>query len=224
MLRRLAALTLLYLGAPLILLHVPTLAWNLWQINLRWWVIPSILTITTILLLAEHAHSPLRTREFFQLRVPAREWRRMLLRFFALAALLTAWLALKDPSRLLAFPLGAPRFWLLVMVCYPLFSVLPQGILYRWFYERHLPRLLPPTASLLLGALYFSFAHILFRNPYALLFTFIGGLCFLHTYRRTGSLLFSGIEHALFGNFLFTIGWGSYFFEGTQRLVQTIAQ
>ena len=34
------------------------------------------------------------------------------------------------------------------------------------------------------------------------------------------SLLFSGIEHALYGNFLFTIGWGEYFFHaGTLRML-----
>ena len=43
------------------------------------------------------------------------------------------------------------------------------------------------------------------------------------TYRRTGSLLFSGIEHALYGDFLFTIGWGSFFYEGTQAAMRAVA-
>jgi hypothetical protein len=31
------------------------------------------------------------------------------------------------------------------------------------------------------------------------------------TYRRSGSLLPASLEHAMFGNFLFTIGLGEYF-------------
>jgi membrane protease YdiL (CAAX protease family) len=64
-----------------------------------------------------------------------------------------------------------------------------------------------------LGAFAFSFAHLPFGNIYALLFTFIGGLMFLSTYRATSSLILAAFEHALFGDFLFTIGWGQFFFH-----------
>ena len=59
-----------------------------------------------------------------------------------------------------------------------------------------------------------------FANAFALAFTFVGGIFFLSSYRRTGSLLFSDLEHALYGDFLFTIGWGEYFFHaGTLRML-----
>ena len=36
-----------------------------------------------------------------------------------------------------------------------------------------------------------------------------------------GSLLFAAVEHALYGAFLFTIGWGAFFYEGTQAALAT---
>jgi hypothetical protein len=48
---------------------------------------------------------------------------------------------------------------------------------------------------------------------------------FLASYKRTGSLLFSSLEHALYGDFIFTIGWGQYFFHaGTLRLMEQLQQ
>ena len=108
-------------------------------------------------------------------------------------------------------------------VAYPVVSVLPQGILYRALFEKRYAAGLAPALSLLLGAALFSWAHVVFRNVWACAFTFVGGLFFLSTYRRTGSLLFSGIEHALYGDFLFTIGWGTYFYEGTQAAMRAAA-
>ena len=64
---------------------------------------------------------------------------------------------------------------------------------------------------------------MLFRNPWALLFTFAGGLLFLPTYRRTGSMLLANAEHALYGDFLFTVGWGRFFYEGTQAMAAAVA-
>ena len=65
-----------------------------------------------------------------------------------------------------------------------------------------------------------SFAHLPFGNLWAIAFPFLGGMMFLRTYRRTGSLLLSCLEHALYGDLLFTVGWGIYLFHGgTQALL-----
>lgn len=218
--KRFLEMLLLYIGTPLALLHIPALAKRLWGVRLGMWVIPSIIAIALVVYLVEMVHGHLKVADLFRADVPVREWGRMLLRFALFAGVLTALLWWKDPSLLFAFPRRNPKFWAMVMVCYPVLSVIPQGLLYRWFFEHRYAALLPRRASWLVGALLFSFAHILFRNPYALAFTFVGGLFFLGSYRKTGSVLFSNVEHTLFGDFLFTIGWGAYFFEGTQRMVQ----
>ena len=73
-----------------------------------------------------------------------------------------------------------------------------------------------------IGAAFFAWAHIVFHNVWACAFTFVGGLFFLSTYRRTGSLLFAAVEHALYGDFLFSIGWGAFFYEGTQAALAAV--
>ncbi len=154
-------------------------------------------------------------------RERGRELAFMLVRLAGVALLLTAALWLHRPEWLFRFPQQAPHFWLLVMVMYPLISVLPQGLLYRQLFERRYARLFSsPRASWLIGSLVFGFAHLPFGNLWAVGFPFIGGLVFLRTYRRTGSLGLSCLEHGLYGDLLFTIGWGTYLYHGgTQALL-----
>ena len=221
---RFAEFGLLYFGTPLALLWVPIVAERRLHVRLNVWVIPALLLLTLLVVVVARVRGALRLRDLFACRVPAREWGRMLGRFAACAALLTALLWWHDPAKLWTFPRTHPRFWLVVMVCYPTFSVFAQGILYRWLFERRYAPVFPSrAASLVAGAVAFSFAHVLFRHAWALAFTLIGGFLFLTSYRRTRSVLFSDVEHALYGDFLFTVGWGAYFFEGTQRLAASVA-
>jgi uncharacterized protein len=103
------------------------------------------------------------------------------------------------------------------MVLYPVLSVYPQGIIYRaFFFERY--RTLFPNSVLLIvaSAVAFSFAHIIFRNAIAVIFTLVGGLLFAWRYADTASLFTSSFEHALYGCWMFTIGLGHYFYRGAR--------
>jgi membrane protease YdiL (CAAX protease family) len=111
-----------------------------------------------------------------------------------------------------------PRLWAFIMVGYPLFSVYPQGLIYRaFFFHRYRPLLqvAPATRSWILifvSAATFSLMHILFHNWIALALTFPGGILFAVRYCNTRSLCVSSLEHALYGCFLFTIGLGQFFY------------
>jgi membrane protease YdiL (CAAX protease family) len=104
------------------------------------------------------------------------------------------------------------------MVGYPLFSVYPQGLIYRaFFFHRYRPllRVAPQTRSwilILVSAATFALMHILFHNWIALALTFPGGILFALRYCNTRSLCVSSLEHALYGCFLFTIGLGQFFY------------
>ena len=52
--------------------------------------------------------------------------------------------------------------------------------------------------------------------------TLAGGLLFAHRYRQTRSLLVTSLEHAVLGQWIFTVGLGEYFLAGTIRLADTI--
>ena len=122
------------------------------------------------------------------------------------------------PDRFLSFPLQRPALWALVMVLYPLLSVLPQELLYRsFFFERY--RALFPGFWLMVGASagLFAFSHIIFKNWVAPLFCLIGGLIFAAHYHQHRSLKWALIEHAAYGCFVFTIGLGWFFYHGAMR-------
>jgi membrane protease YdiL (CAAX protease family) len=96
-----------------------------------------------------------------------------------------------------------------------LLSVYPQELLYRAFFVRRYRHLFPRKEFLLLAsALVFAWMHLIFRNPFAVVLTLVGGLFFTHTYIRTRSLRLVCLEHALYGNLIFTIGLGEFFTQG----------
>ncbi|MCL1922117.1 MAG: CPBP family glutamic-type intramembrane protease [Kiritimatiellaeota bacterium] len=144
----------------------------------------------------------------------------ILLRFAVGAALLTGLLLWLHPGWLLEFPHGNPKLWGVVCVAYPVLSVFPQVIIYRvLFIRRYSSLFASKRLAWLVGAMVFGWAHLPFRNPFALVFPFVGGFLFIHTYQRTRSVPLNILEHGLYGCFLFTIGWGQYFFYGTQALL-----
>jgi uncharacterized protein len=105
--------------------------------------------------------------------------------------------------------------WALIMVFYPLVSVYPQELLYRaFFFHRYRPVFGTGWPMFIASACAFGFAHVIFGNWIAIALCAIGGLLFALTYRNSGSLLLTCIDHALFGNFLFTIGLGQFFYHG----------
>ncbi len=215
-----AAWAALYFGVPSVLAFAPAWIARTWGIQVRTWVILTLLLLAVAVLVPCAARGMVGWRTLFRLGVPAAQWRGMLMRWAVFFAVLTALLALHQPQMLFGFPRRSPRFWLFVMAAYPVLSVAAQGVLYRWFHEAvFAPLFGSPRRSLLAGALVFSYGHIVFHNLWAVFFTFIGGLLFLQTYRKSQSLLFSGIEHALYGDALFTIGWGAYFYGGTVTLL-----
>lgn len=119
------------------------------------------------------------------------------------------------PELLFSFVKHAPRFWVLIMLLYPLVSVYPQELLYRaFFFHRYRPLFGSGWTMLLASACAFGFVHIIFGNGLAVALSFVGGLLFAHTYHRSGSLLLTCLDHAIFGNFLFTIGLGQFFYHG----------
>ncbi len=136
-------------------------------------------------------------------------------RFVLVAAAMTAFLVFYDPERMLSLPRERPGLMLILFVLYPLLSALPQEFIfctyffarYRWFF---------PAQWAVVGAsaVVFAYAHILFINPVAPALSFIGGLIFATTYAKTRSLALVTLEHALYGNYLFFIGLGWYFYGG----------
>jgi membrane protease YdiL (CAAX protease family) len=141
-----------------------------------------------------------------------RQLRQVLLRFTGCALALIGFVLAFFPHKLFLFPRTMPLYWAALLLAYPLLSVYPQELLYRAFFVRRYRHLFPRKEFLLLAStLVFAWMHLIFRNPFAVVLTLVGGLFFTHTYIRTRSLRLVCLEHSLYGNLIFTIGLGEFF-------------
>lgn len=160
---------------------------------------------------------------FFSFPPGARLAGALALRAALAGAILTGALWLAAPDSLFELPRRNPRLWAVVMTAYPVLSVFPQGILYRaLFFTRYAGLFRNRRAAWLAGAAVFSLAHLLFNNLWALAWTLLGGLLLNRSYLRHGSLMASDAEHALYGQCLFTCGWGRFLYHGTASLAKSL--
>lgn len=142
-----------------------------------------------------------------------RSWRTLYLRFVIIASCLALYVVLAEPGNVLTILRHNPALWALIMIAYPVFSVVPQEIVYRaFFFHRYSSLFAHKKVNIVVNAALFAFAHILFRNWVAVIGSFVAGLLWAMTYLGSRSLLVVSIEHALYGNFAFTLGIGYYFY------------
>jgi membrane protease YdiL (CAAX protease family) len=133
-------------------------------------------------------------------------------------AVIGAGVAAWMPDRLFRFVRQAPGFWALVMILYPVISATAQELLYRaFFFHRYRPLLGQGAGAVAASAVLFGFAHIIFGAWLSVALSALGGVLFSLTYLRSGSLALAAIEHAIYGDFLFTIGLGEFFYHGARR-------
>lgn len=136
-------------------------------------------------------------------------------RFLFFAILLTLFTLIFSRETLLILPKTHFKIWVLVMFLYPLFSAFFQEILFRAFFTLRYKFLFKNEFYFVfINAVIFGAVHLLYGNFIAVVFSFFGGLMFIKTYLKSGSVVLSTIEHALYGNFIFTIGLGRYFYNG----------
>ncbi|MBN8543381.1 MAG: CPBP family intramembrane metalloprotease [Alphaproteobacteria bacterium] len=142
-------------------------------------------------------------------------WKPILVRFVISAIAMTALLFTINPEKFLELPTQRTGLWMMIMVMYPLISVVPQEFIFRtYFFERYKPLFPSRGAMITASALAFGFAHIILQNWVAVGLTTIGGFYFACTYHKRRSMALVWAEHALYGCFLFTIGLGTYFYSG----------
>lgn len=121
---------------------------------------------------------------------------------------------------LFAMPLKRPQLWLIIMVFYPLLSALPQELVYRTFFFHRYGALFNGNRALLVavnGAL-FGFAHVMFANPLTMVLSGALGFLLAYRYLKTRSIWAVWLEHALYGQLVFSVGLGRYFYTGVSML------
>ncbi|MEW5911197.1 MAG: CPBP family intramembrane glutamic endopeptidase [Thermodesulfobacteriota bacterium] len=181
-------------------------------------VIPLVLVLAAVC-----AYYLLRSRNFdrrrlWSLQGLSRQLRSMILIGLLPALLLTLATYLFFPQHFLAFINRSPGLWLLVLLLYPLLAAYPQELIFRGFFFDRYRSLFPNQTAMIVGsALSFGLAHCLYGNWIAPVLSAAGGIIFGYRYLRSQSLVAAGLEHALWGNFLFFIGLGWFFYSGSIR-------
>lgn len=104
------------------------------------------------------------------------------------------------------------RIWLLICILYPIFSAYIQEVIYRSFILLRYGSIFKNRWSFILAsAISFSFVHIIYFSFIAIILTLVAGLYLAYIYQKTKSVLFSAMLHGAFGDIIFTIGMGQYF-------------
>ena len=135
-----------------------------------------------------------------------------LLRFFAATPAIVILTYLIVPQRLFLFPMMRFKFWLMVMLLYPILSALPQELVFRsYFFQRYRELFPEPLPMLAANSVVFAVAHALFHNWVSPLLCVVAGGLFSWSYMQHRSLKWAAIEHGVYGCMIFTIGIGAFF-------------
>lgn len=146
-------------------------------------------------------------------KVKRKALKRVLKRFSIIAFILIFFTYIFHEERLFTFMFEKPMTYLFVILIYPVLSVIPQELIFRKYFFYRYKSTLFPKAMLVFNSFIFGFVHIIFQNPIAVVFSVIGGYMFARTYTKTNSFTLVCIEHSLYGNLLFTIGLGDFFYH-----------
>ena len=137
-------------------------------------------------------------------------WKSTFIKLLIIAVATSSFVWLTDSESLFAVMLNKPKMWILILFFYSFFSVYPQELIYRtFFFKRYKSLFKNDILFITINAVLFSLAHLFFKNTIVLFITFIGGILFAFTYKKTKSTLLVSIEHAVYGCWLFTVGMGT---------------
>lgn len=136
---------------------------------------------------------------------------------FTIFAALGCWATIQitAPQAWLLLPRVSPELWLLIMLLYPVFSALPQELVFRPLFFRRYGVLLPArNIAIVLNAMLFSLAHLMYWSWTVAILTFVAGLFFAWAYEVRRDFALAALLHAIAGNMVFTAGLGVYFYSG----------
>lgn len=136
-------------------------------------------------------------------------WKATAIKFIGIAVITSIYVYIMDASALFCVPRNKPQLWVTILFVYTFLSVWPQEVIYRtFFFARYGSFFQNKKLLIFINAIIFSLAHLFLRNTLVTVLTFIGGLLFAYTFTKTKSTTLVSIEHALYGNWLFTVGMG----------------
>lgn len=171
-----------------------------------------VLPVLVFIIIYFRGSQDFRLKELITLDISKCIWVKNIILVFITGVLLALGVYLFDRENFFNLPLGNIPIWLLLCVFYPVFSAYGQEIIYRTFLFKRYKKLFNTKWMMILAsAVTFSFVHIVYFSYISIVLSFIAGLYLAYKYEKTKSVLFTSILHGLFGNIVFTVGLGQYF-------------
>ncbi|WP_298553644.1 CPBP family intramembrane glutamic endopeptidase [uncultured Algibacter sp.] len=137
-------------------------------------------------------------------------WKATIIKLIFIAIITTLFVWITDSESLFSVLLNEPIKWFILLFIYSFFSVYPQELIYRtFFFKRYHSLFKNEVLFIFVNAILFSLAHLFFGSVLVIVLTFLGGLLFAYTFKKTQSTLLVSIEHGIYGCWLLTVGMGS---------------
>ncbi|WP_462179803.1 CPBP family glutamic-type intramembrane protease [Pseudoalteromonas gelatinilytica] len=192
----------------LIFVSLPLLGFFL-RAYLANWLIPALIILMAVcgmLLLSNPHFKRFRLTSLGQFSAV----KRRLFSFFFLGALFSGmFYGIMNQENWFSLPRNSFNDWLMLLLLYPILSVMPQELIFRTYFFHRYKRIMPSkTVRIIVSASVFALAHIVYANVLAVLLAFLGGLLFSYTYAQSRSTFVCVIEHSLWGLWMFTLGLG----------------
>jgi len=197
-----------WLEFTLIFVSMPLLGFFL-RAYLANWLIPALIILMAVcgmLLLSDPHFKRFRLTSLGQFSAV----KRRLFSFFFLGALFSGmFYGIMNQENWFSLPRNSFNDWLMLLLLYPILSVMPQELIFRTYFFHRYKRIMPSkTVRIIVSASVFALAHIVYANVLAVLLAFLGGLLFSYTYAQSRSTFVCVIEHSLWGLWMFTLGLG----------------
>lgn len=192
----------------LIFVSLPLLGFLL-RANLANWLIPALIilmAVCSMLLLSDPHFKRFRLTSLGEFSAV----KRRLFSFFFLGALFSGmFYGIMNQENWFSMPRNSFYDWLMLLLLYPILSVMPQELIFRTYFFHRYKHIMPSkTVRIIVSASVFALAHIVYANILAVLLAFLGGLLFSYTYAQSRSTFVCVIEHSLWGLWMFTLGLG----------------
>ena len=153
-------------------------------------------------------------KSFTRWQISRKQYRSMWFLFVISAVVMLIAIWLVRPDRIFFLLRQKPLFLFWISLFYPVFSVIPQALAYRvLFFHRYANLFKNKWIQILVSAVFFSFGHVVFKNSLVLVLTFVAGIIYAYHYYLTKSMLFSIMEHSIYGVWLFASGLGMFFVD-----------
>jgi hypothetical protein len=140
----------------------------------------------------------------------------VLLRSAIVGGVVLAVVALYAPDHLFALPRQKPILWGALMFLYPVSAFAQELFCRTFFFHRYGALFRSARGRVLVNAALFGWAHVAVDNVVAVFLAAAVGLIFATSYERSRSTLLVSLEHALYGNLVFSLGLGSLFYSAVR--------